>query len=83
AFPRDVNLTSIFSKTDHVNPFPSCLVENEFDAPNVRNIEIADIKHREFVTSRSVYQVVRRELFTGYGLPVPAEPKPRRLVPLR
>lgn len=83
AFPRDVNLTSIFSKTDHVNPFPSCLVENEFDAPNVRNIEIADVKHREFVTSRSVYQVVRRELFTGYGLPVPAEPGPRRLVPLR
>ena len=83
AFPRDVNLTSIFSKTDHVNPFPSCLVENEFYAPNVRNIEIADVKHREFVTSRSVYQVVRRELFTGDGLPVPAEPGPRRLVPLR
>lgn len=82
-FPRDVRLTSIFSKADRVNPFPSCLVENEFDSPNLTNIEIADVKHREFVTSRTVYQVLRRELFTGYGLPVPAEPKPRRLVALR
>jgi triacylglycerol esterase/lipase EstA (alpha/beta hydrolase family) len=83
AFPRDVRLTSIFSKADRVNPFPSCLVENEFGAPNVFNVEIADVAHREFLTSRSVYQVVRRELFTGYGLPVPAEPKPTRLVKLR
>ncbi len=83
AFPRDVRLTSIFSKGDRVNPFPSCLVENEFSVPNLTNVEIADVAHREFLTSRSVYQVVRRELFTGYGLPVPAEPKPRKLIPLR
>ncbi|MCA2976666.1 MAG: alpha/beta fold hydrolase [Myxococcaceae bacterium] len=83
AFPKDVRLVNLFSKADRVNPFPSCLMENPFEAPNVSNIEIADVKHREFVISRTVYQVLRRELFTGYGLPVPAEPKPRRLVPLR
>ena len=66
-----------------MNPFPSCLAENEHGAPNVSNIEIADVKHREFVTSRSVYQVLRRELFTGYGLEVPAERRPPRLVSLR
>jgi len=83
AFPRDVRFTSIFSKADRVNPFPSCLAENEQGAPNVSNVEIADVKHREFVTSRTVYQVLRRELFTGYGLPVPAEKRPGRLVTLR
>jgi triacylglycerol esterase/lipase EstA (alpha/beta hydrolase family) len=83
AFPKDVRFTSIFSKSDRVNPFPSCLLENEYGASNIANIEIADVKHRDFVTSRTVYQVVRRELFTGYGLPVAAEPRSRRLIPLR
>lgn len=83
AFPRSVQLTSIFSKADKVNPFPSCILENPHDAPNLRNIEVADVAHREFVTSRTVYHLVRRELFTGLGLPVPAEPRARRLIPLR
>ena len=42
-----------------------------------------DVVHREFLTSRTVYHVVRRELFTGYGLPVPAEPRSKRLINLR
>jgi len=83
AFPRSVQFTSIFSKADKVNPFPSCILENPHDAPNLRNIEVAGVGHRQFVTSRTVYHVVRRELFTGLGLPVPAEPKARRLIPLR
>jgi triacylglycerol esterase/lipase EstA (alpha/beta hydrolase family) len=83
AFPRQTSLVSMYSKADGVNPFPSCILENEFDAPNLRNIEVADTVHREFVTSRSVYQIVRRELFTGYGLPVPAESRPKRLISLR
>lgn len=83
AFPRNVNLTSVYSKADHVNAFPSCILENQTNAPNMHNIEVADIVHRDFVTSRTVYQLVRRELFTGYGMPVPAEPRSQRLVPLR
>lgn len=83
AFPRDVRFTSLFSKADRVNPFPSCILENPHDHANLSNVEVADVVHREFVTSRTVYQVVRRELFTGYGLPVPAEPRARRLIPLR
>jgi triacylglycerol esterase/lipase EstA (alpha/beta hydrolase family) len=83
AFPRDVRLTSIFSKADRVNPFPSCMVENPGNDPHIHNIEVADIVHRDFVTNRTVYHALRRELFTGYGLPVPAEPRPERLIPLR
>ena len=52
------------------------------DAQLVVNVEVPGVLHREFVTSRSVYQVVRRELFTTYGLPTPDEPRPRRLLRL-
>lgn len=82
AFPTAVRLASIFSKDDHVNPYPACLVENPTLAPGVRNLEITGVSHREFVTRRSVYQLIRRELFEGYGLPVPAEKK-TKMVSLR
>jgi triacylglycerol esterase/lipase EstA (alpha/beta hydrolase family) len=81
AFPKNVRLTSIFSRADRVNPFPSCIVES--GEANQHNIEVADVAHRDFLTSRTVYHAVRRELFAGYGLPVPAEPRSKRLVPLR
>jgi triacylglycerol lipase len=83
AFPRSVRLTSVFSKGDRVNPFPSCLVENPGDEPHLKNVEVEGVVHRDFVTNRTVYQVIRRELFTGYGLAVPDEPRPKRLIPLR
>lgn len=82
AFPRSVRMTSIFSKADKVNPFPSCILESS-EGQDLHNVEVADVAHREFLTSRTVYQVVRRELFTGLGLPVPEEPRARRLLNLR
>jgi triacylglycerol esterase/lipase EstA (alpha/beta hydrolase family) len=82
AFPRDVRMTSVFSKTDRVNPFPSCILEGG-EGQDLHNVEVSDVVHREFLTSRTVYHVVRRELFTGYGLPVPAEPRSKRLINLR
>lgn len=83
AFPRDVRVTSIYSKADRVNAFPSCILEEGGHVPNVFNVEVGDVVHRELLTSRTVYQVVRRELFTGYGLETPSEPRARKLVPLR
>jgi hypothetical protein len=77
-----VRLTSVFSKADKVNPFPTCIVEGG-EGQDVHNVEVADVVHREFLTSRTVYHVVRRELFSGYGLPVPAEPRSKRLINLR
>lgn len=82
AFPRDVRFASIFSKGDRVNPFPACILEDNGN-PNLRNIEVSDVSHREFVTRRTVYQVVRRELALGYGDPTPLEVAPRRLLPLK
>jgi triacylglycerol esterase/lipase EstA (alpha/beta hydrolase family) len=82
AFPGGVRLVSVYSQADRVNPYPSCFVDNPTLEPHVVNVEVPGVLHREFVTSRSVYQVVRRELFTTYGLPTPDEPRPRRLLRL-
>ncbi len=76
-FPREVQLTSVYSRADRVNPPPSCVLE--LNAPNLRNVELPEVVHREFLTNRAVYQEVRRALFSGYGLPVPAEPTAARL----
>ena len=82
AFPRDVRFTSIFSKADKVNPFPACILEDN-GTDNLRNIEVTDVSHREFVTRRTVYQVVKQQLSIGHGDPVAWPDEHRRLVPLR
>lgn len=82
AFPRQVRFTSIYSKADRVNPFPSCILEGA-GTNNLFNLEVAGVSHRDFVTRRTIYQVIRRELYLGYGLPVPDTEAGRgRLVPL-
>lgn len=82
AFPRSTRFVSIYSKSDRVNPFPACILEDN-GHHNLMNIEVADITHREFVTRRVVYQVIRRELALGHGIPLPKEEGVRRLVPIR
>ncbi|MBX7114903.1 MAG: alpha/beta fold hydrolase [Myxococcaceae bacterium] len=90
AFPRNVRFVSVFSKTDRVNPFPACILEDN-GTPNLLNVEVSDVGHREFVVKRTVYQVVRRELAIGYGDAPPeseitvsgAAAQPRRLVPVK
>ena len=76
-FPRHVRFTSIFSKADGATPFPCAILETEGYA-NLSNIELANVGHREFLYKRTVYEVIRRELALGYGLPVP-EPRIRPL----
>jgi len=71
-FPSGVRFVSVYSKADKVAPFPTPLLETE-GAPNLHNIEVADVGHHDFLTRRSVYQVIQRELALGYGI---APPKP-------
>ena len=78
-FPEGLRVTSIYSRDDKVNPFPSCYLENADDQMGVRNVEVRGVSHREFVTSRSVYQLLRKELFSGYGMATPAEPRPLKV----
>jgi pimeloyl-ACP methyl ester carboxylesterase len=80
AFPRHVRFASIYSKDDRVSPFPSCILETN-GHPNLVNIEVHGVSHREYLVNRGVYQVIRRELATGFG----EETKPQLspLPPLR
>ena len=52
-------------------------------ASNLYNLEVSGVSHREFVTRRVVYQVIRRELALGYGDPLPVEDAHPRLVPIK
>lgn len=70
AFPRNVRFVSVYSKDDRVNPFPSCILEDN-GTGNLFNLEVTGISHREFVLKRTVYETIRKELAIGYGDPVP------------
>lgn len=81
-FPRKVNLVSIYSKTDRICPYPSCLLE--LNQPNVKNILVeGEISHRDLLTKKSIYEIVRQELEDGtprsapeLDAPAPASPPP-------
>lgn len=74
AFPPSVRFVSVYSKSDRASPFPTCILEA--NQPNLFNIEVLGIAHRDFLLRRSVYEIVRRELALGYGEPVASEPNP-------
>ncbi len=65
AFPRNVRFTSIYSKADRVSPFPSCILEAQYE--NLHNVEVMGVTHREYLWKRHVYRVIRRELELGYA----------------
>lgn len=65
AFPSSVRFVSVYSKADRAAPFPTCILEAS--QPNLLNVEVPGIGHRDFLVRRSVYEVVRRELAIGYG----------------
>ncbi len=77
-FPPAVAVTSIYSSGDRVNPHPACVLETQ---PNLTNVELPQVAHREFVVKDNVYQVIRRQLFHGYGLTVPKGKPAREAVP--
>jgi triacylglycerol esterase/lipase EstA (alpha/beta hydrolase family) len=63
-FPRGVRLVSVYSKTDRICPYPSCLLE--LNQTNVKNILIeGEISHRDLLTKKAVYEIVRQELEDG------------------
>lgn len=63
-FPAESRLVSIYSKTDRICPYPSCLLE--LTGPNIKNILLdGEISHRDLLTRKSIYEVVRGELEEG------------------
>jgi triacylglycerol lipase len=82
AFPRSVRFVSIYSKSDRVNPFPCCILEDD-GTGNCFNIEVQSITHREFVLKRSVYTLIRDQLDEGYGGSARRRPEEPLLQPVR
>jgi triacylglycerol lipase len=64
-FPESVHFVSIYSKGDRLTPFPSAMLETEEHA-NLKNVEIDGIGHRDFLTRKTVYDVIARELDAGW-----------------
>ena len=63
-FPKNVRIVSVYSKTDRICPYPSCLLE--ITATNVKNILVeGEISHRDLLTRKAIYEVVRQELDDG------------------
>lgn len=64
-FPENVHFASVYSRDDRVSPFPVSMIETGEHA-HLRNVEVPGITHRDFLTRKRVYDVVRRELDTAY-----------------
>jgi len=64
-FPPSVHLVSVYSKADRLTPFPSALLETQ-DGPNLKNVEVEDVSHHDFLTRKKVYDVIARELDAGW-----------------
>ncbi len=60
-FPPHVRMVSVYSKDDRFTVFPSALLETE-GRPNLENVELAGLGHRDFLVKKRVYDVITREL---------------------
>jgi triacylglycerol lipase len=60
-WPEHVRFTSIFSKDDRVCTFPAALLEAE-GKPQLRNVEVPNVGHREYLMKKRVYDAILAEL---------------------
>lgn len=64
-FPENVRLVSIYSKADQVASFPSPLLETD-GQDNLLNVDVHDVHHYNFLATKRVYEIVRRELHIAW-----------------
>jgi triacylglycerol lipase len=69
-WPQNVRLTSIYSRRDRVNPYPSGWLDTQ-GMPQLRNVEV-DCAHEEFLLHKHIYRILLREL---RALETPAAPR--------
>jgi hypothetical protein len=60
-FPPQVRMVSIYSKEDRFSVFPSPLLETE-GHPNLSNIEVPGLGHRDFLVKKKVYDLIAEQL---------------------
>jgi len=75
-WPRGISVTSIYSKADTICPYPSPVLEVG-KSLRIKNVEISDVGHAEFLLKRKVYALIRRELLEGTASEV-RSPLPRK-----
>jgi triacylglycerol esterase/lipase EstA (alpha/beta hydrolase family) len=66
-FPRACKLTTVYSKTDRIAPYPCCMLELK-PGERTSNVEIDDVGHVAMLLSKHVYEVVRAELLDEVNL---------------
>jgi triacylglycerol lipase len=67
-WPAGVRLVSLYSRRDACTPFPHARLD--LGRPgDIADLELPDLRHRDFLVARSAYQAVRRELALGYARP--------------
>ncbi len=62
-WPEGVKIVSIFSKGDTVCPYPSAVLKTP--KGGIKNLEIQDVGHVEFLMKKRVYWLIRKELLGG------------------
>ena len=71
-FPPSTKLVSVYSKADRICPYPTCMLEVT-DA-NIKNILLdGEISHRDLLTKKSIYDIVRAEIEDGRPRNKPVE----------
>lgn len=59
-WPEGVKIISIYSKGDTVCPYPSAVIKPK--GGRIKNLEIQDVGHVEFLMKKRVYWLIRKEL---------------------
>lgn len=65
-FPPNVRIASVYSRADRVVPFPVAMLEDR-GVGGFANVEVPEVTHHEFLTRKSVYVALRRELEIAYA----------------
>lgn len=58
-FPKKVKFYSIYSKDDRVCVYPGAVLE---EAQNVKNVEVEEVSHSEFLIKKQVYHIIKHAL---------------------
>lgn len=74
-WPPGIEIISIYSKEDTIVPFPSPILKVPAKSKRIKNLEVDDCGHAEFLSKKKVYELIRREVLednssAGY-LPIP------------
>ena len=75
-WPEGVQVVSIYSKSDTICPYPSAVLKPQDS--QVKNLEIMNVGHVEFLLKKSAYGLIRKELLADKAVARHSLPRSRR-----